>query len=59
MNTLKCRLEPVDFRSYPVRFTQAEQAALRSAFPSGVCDYHRPGVGERQPAGTWLDYGNR
>ncbi|HEY3708027.1 MAG TPA: DUF6351 family protein [Amycolatopsis sp.] len=58
MNTLKCSLEPVDFRSYPVRFTPAEQTALRSAFPSGVCDYGRPGIGERGPAGTWLDYGS-
>ncbi|MDT8911813.1 DUF6351 family protein [Amycolatopsis sp. PS_44_ISF1] len=59
MNTLKCRLEPLDFRAYPVRFTRAEQAELRSAFPSGVCDYRRPGLGERRPAGPWLNYGSR
>jgi hypothetical protein len=58
MNTLKCSLQPLDFRDYPVTFTRAEQAQLRATFPSGVCDYHRPGVGQRSPSGTWLDYGD-
>ena len=39
-----------------MRFTSAEKALLRKAFPSGVCDYSRKGVGERPPRGTWLDY---
>jgi hypothetical protein len=55
---LKCRLRPLDFAAYaPVVFTPAEQAQLRTAFPSGVCDYQRPGVGQQRPKGTWLDYG--
>ena len=56
-NVLKCRLRPLDFASYaPVVFTATEKAQLRSAFPQGVCDYGAPGVGQRDPAGTWIDY---
>ncbi|HEY0447827.1 DUF6351 family protein [Actinophytocola sp.] len=53
---LKCRLRPLDLGDYPVRFTAAQQAQLRAAFPGGVCDYSRPGVGQRPPRGTWLEY---
>jgi hypothetical protein len=53
---LKCALRPLDWRAYPVTFTPAEQAELRSAFPSGVCDYSRPGPQERPPIGPWLNY---
>lgn len=56
-NVLKCQLQPLDFADYPVTFTPQEQAELRSAFPTGVCDYQRPGVGQQRPLGTWLSYG--
>ncbi|WP_439378689.1 DUF6351 family protein [Amycolatopsis lexingtonensis] len=58
LDVLKCRLKPVDFRDYPVTFTPADQQRLRAAFPGGVCDYSRPGVGQRPPLGTWLSYGD-
>ena len=48
MPALKCSLKPLNFRDYPVTFTAAEQAELRQAFPTGVCDYNRPGVGVRR-----------
>jgi hypothetical protein len=54
--TLKCTLKPIDWRDYPVTFTDDEKAKLRSAFPQGVCDYRRPGPQEQRPIGTWLDY---
>jgi len=57
MDDLKCSLKPLDFRDYPVTFTAAEQAELRRAFPTGVCDYRRPGVGVRAPIASWLSYG--
>jgi hypothetical protein len=57
MPVLKCALRPLRFGDYPVTFTAAEKAELRSAFPTGVCDYRRPGVAQRPPAGVWLDYG--
>ena len=54
---MKCQLKPLDFAAYPVTFTPAQQARLQAAFPTGVCDWSKPGVDERPPLGTWLDYG--
>ena len=58
MYDLKCSLKPLNFRDYPVTFTAAEQAELRQAFPTGVCDYNRAGVGVRAPIASWLSYGD-
>ena len=58
MPALKCSLEPLNFGDYPVTFTAAEQAQLRHAFPTGVCDYNAPGVGVRAPIASWLSYGD-
>ena len=58
MTQLKCSLQPLNFHNYPVTFTAAEQQELRQAFPSGVCAYNRPGVGQRRPVGSWLSYGD-
>jgi Tannase-like family of unknown function (DUF6351) len=57
MDVMKCTLRPLNLRDYPVTFTASEQAQLRATFRTGVCDYDRPGVGHRRPAGTWRDYG--
>jgi hypothetical protein len=32
-----------------VTFSDAEWARLLAAFPSGVCDYSRPGIGQVEP----------
>jgi Tannase-like family of unknown function (DUF6351) len=58
MAPLKCRLMPLDFRDYPVTFTPQQQVQLRATFPTGVCDYRQPGVGQRPPLGAWLSYGD-
>lgn len=58
-NILKCTLRPLDFADYPVTFTDAEQARLRRTFPTGVCDYAAPGVGQNRQALAWRDYGDR
>jgi len=56
--SLKCQLKPLSQSDYPgITFTAAEWAQLRSAFPSGVCIYNKPGVGQVAPRGTWLNYG--
>jgi hypothetical protein len=52
----KCTLKPqrrMDY--YPITFTDAQWQRLRSAFPTGVCDWGRPGVSQ---AGTipWQSY---
>ena len=54
----KCQLKPIDFGAYGVSFTPAQQARLQATFPTGVCDWSKPGVDERPPLGTWLDYGD-
>jgi hypothetical protein len=41
-DTLKCQLKPLDFASYPVTFTAAEETRLQAAFPTGVCDWSKP-----------------
>jgi len=56
---LKCSLALIKFSTYPVFVTSDQRARLRAAFPQGVCDYSRPGVGERAPLGTWSSYGDR
>jgi hypothetical protein len=54
-DVLKCALEPLERADYPVAFTDDQWARLRAAFPAGVCDYRRPGVGQ-QPTIPWLSF---
>ena len=42
-----CQLRPIDLSEYGVSFTPAEQARLNAIFPTGVCDWSRPGVEQR------------
>jgi hypothetical protein len=51
----KCTLVPLTRGSYKVGFTNAQWAELQKAFPSGVCDYSKPGVSQR-PTVPWLTY---
>ena len=53
----KCQLKALSFADYPVTFTASQQARLAATFPTGVCDWSKPGVDEQPPLGTWLDYG--
>ena len=46
-NVLKCRLKPLISADYaPLVFTPAQWARLQAAFPDGVCDWDKPGVGQ-------------
>jgi hypothetical protein len=55
----QCQLKPLTPTDFPsnVTFTTAEWAQLTSAFPSGVCDYSKPGI-DRQPTAPWRTYEN-
>ena len=62
----KCQLQPLSRSSYtytvggvkvPVPFTDAQWAELQQAFPSGVCDFSKPGV-DQGPTVPWLTYQN-
>ncbi|MBI2709170.1 MAG: hypothetical protein HYX34_05690 [Actinobacteria bacterium] len=52
---LDCQKKPLRRDDYPVTFTDAQWAALAQAFPEGVCDYAKPGYGQRG-AIPWLTY---
>jgi hypothetical protein len=45
---LKCQLKPLVFSDYTgITFTAGQQARLNAAFPGGVCDWSKPGVGQQ------------
>ena len=48
-NILKCQLKPLDSADYaPATFSAAQLLRLHSAFPLGVCDWSKPGVGQQE-----------
>lgn len=55
-DVLKCQLKTPEPRAYPVRFTTAEWARLQRIFPSGVCDWTKPGVAQTRVV-PWASFG--
>lgn len=53
---LKCQLKPVSASDYKTAPAAAQIAQLQQAFPEGVCDYTKPGVGQVALTGTWGIY---
>jgi hypothetical protein len=52
----KCQLEPLRRSAYSaITFTSVQWAALQRVFPSGVCDWSKPGVDQR-PTIPWQTY---
>jgi hypothetical protein len=45
-NVFKCQLKPVSAADYTVTFTAPELARLNAIFPSGTCDWTKPGVSQ-------------
>ncbi len=54
-DVMKCQLKPLQRSDYPVSFTDAQWSLLEQAFPTGVCDYSKPGVSQHG-AVAWLTY---
>ena len=52
-DVLKCRLKPVDPADYVGKLDADQVAQVKAMFPSGVCDYAKPGVGETPTKGVW------
>ena len=52
---LKCQLEPLERASYSVTFSEAQWSRLQKAFPDGVCDWSKPGLGHERNI-PWLTY---
>jgi hypothetical protein len=55
-DVFKCQLKAIDAKDYKVAPTADQMNALKAAFPQGVCDYSKPGVGQVPLAGTWLQF---
>jgi hypothetical protein len=53
---LKCRLKPVSMADYKVKLSPAQLARLKAIFPTGVCDFSKPGVGQVALKGTYQRY---
>ena len=55
-NNLKCQLKPVDLADYKLSFSSADLSRLRATFPSGVCDFSKPGVNFTKVV-PWASFG--
>jgi hypothetical protein len=55
-DVLKCQLKPIRYSDYKVNFTEAQKARMAAIFPSGVCDFSKPGVGQMPLKGTYQRY---
>ena len=55
-NVLKCQLKPINANDYKVALGASELARLKTVFPSGVCDWSKPGVNQG-PVVTWASWG--
>ncbi|TCO44562.1 hypothetical protein EV646_110276 [Kribbella antiqua] len=53
---IKCRLRPPIRSEYGVTWTNAQWSRLNAIFPTGVCDYTKPGIGQQPLSGTWLTF---
>ena len=51
----KCQLKPLRRSDYSVAFTAAQWSQLQSVFPTGVCDWTKPGV-DQQHTIAWQTY---
>ncbi len=58
-DVLKCRRKPVDPADYGVALSAAELAEVREIFATGVCDYSRPGYGEKASVRPYPTLGAR
>jgi hypothetical protein len=52
-DVFKCQLKPIAAADYKTAPTAAQMTALQAAFPGGVCDYTKPGVGQTGKMITW------
>jgi hypothetical protein len=58
-DVIKCQLRSIATSDYKVTFTAEEMGRLRRIFPSGVCDWSKPGVEQQKLAGTWQTFNTR
>jgi len=51
---IKCQLKPLAASDYAAAFSPAQWARLQAIFPTGVCDWSKPGVEQQDLLGTWI-----
>ena len=55
-DVMKCQLKPISFSEYKTVFTDAQKNRMKAVFPTGVCDFSKPGVGQVPIKGTYQKY---
>jgi hypothetical protein len=53
---VKCRLKPISYADYKIAFTAEQKARMEKIFPTGVCDFSKPGVGQVPLKGVYQRY---
>jgi hypothetical protein len=57
---LKCSridvAEAAESGVYEVELSDAQLDRLAEIFPTGVCDYTRPAIGQSEPDGVWQSF---
>jgi hypothetical protein len=53
---IKCRTKPLRRSDYAISFTPAQWARLQAIFPSGVCNWSKPGYEQQDLIGTWIAF---
>ncbi len=55
-DVMKCALKPLRRADlYPLQFSDAQWKQLVAVFPTGVCDYNKPGIGQQDTV-AWQTY---
>jgi hypothetical protein len=55
-DVLKCQLKPINYAEHKATFTVTQKARMAAIFPSGVCDFSKPGVEQVPLKGTYQRY---
>ena len=55
-DVIKCQLKPIAASDYTVAMSTDDLARLKKIFPSGVCDWNKPGVEQQALGGTWQTF---
>jgi Tannase-like family of unknown function (DUF6351) len=55
-DVLKCQLKAINYTDYKVNFSEEEKKRMAAIFPSGVCNFTKPGVEQVPLKGTYRRY---
>lgn len=55
-DVLKCQLKPLNYADYKMTFTGSQKQRMAAIFPSGVCDFSKPGVEQVPLKGAYRRY---